>query len=180
MFLSALNRPSSPPPCHHRTRLRRFREPFLGHHCYSVVDLVSAALGKPPDIHGPPRHDSAGDRLLPRGSIISSSGPTWPCLSLPHASGNRRGGIVPITPTTLPTCVTPRERGRYQAYSAPPGRRPPHRTPLAARLRTHLHWSVPLLSQLPFRHFAAGTRVSSMSACRAPMAHQPRHRRRGR
>src|SRR5258705_142711 len=79
--------------------------------------VVSPLYGKLSDIHGRRAMMLLAIGFFLVGSIISAAAPNMAMLIVGRTlQGIGGGGIVPITQTTIADMVTPRERGRYQAY----------------------------------------------------------------
>src|SRR5262245_6069565 len=79
--------------------------------------LVSPLYGKLSDIHGRRAMRLAALGLFLDGSVMSAAAPTMGLLIAGRTlQGIGGGGIVPLTQTTIADMITPRERGRYQAY----------------------------------------------------------------
>src|SRR4029453_18854362 len=79
--------------------------------------VVSPLYGKLSDIHGRRTMMLVAIGLFIAGSVMSAAAPTMGLLIARRTlQGIGGGGIVPPTQTTIADMITPRERGRYQAY----------------------------------------------------------------
>ncbi len=80
---------------------------------------VSPLYGKLSDIHGRRAVMLAAVGVFIAGSIAAAAAQNMPMLILGRAlQGLGGGGLVPLVQTTIADIVSPRERGRYQAYMA--------------------------------------------------------------
>jgi EmrB/QacA subfamily drug resistance transporter len=105
--------------------------------------VVSPLYGKLSDIHGRRAMMLVAIGLFVAGSAIAAVAPGIGVLIAGRTlQGIGGGGIVPLTQTTIADMVTPRERGRYQAYMGSSwivaGAAGP---PLGGIIAEHLHWS---------------------------------------
>src|SRR5947207_1358002 len=79
--------------------------------------VVAPLYGKLSDIHGRRAMMLAAIGLFIAGSAASAAAPNMALLIAGRTlQGIGGGGIVPLVQTTIADMVTPRERGRYQAY----------------------------------------------------------------
>src|SRR5258707_31144 len=79
--------------------------------------VVSPLYGKLSDIHGRRSMMLVAIGLFLVGSVVSAAAPDMAILIAGRTlQGIGGGGIVPLTQTTIADMITPRERGRYQAY----------------------------------------------------------------
>jgi EmrB/QacA subfamily drug resistance transporter len=79
--------------------------------------VVSPLYGKLSDIHGRRAMMLVAIGLFIVGSALSAAAPNMAVLIAGRTlQGIGGGGIVPLTQTTIADMITPRERGRYQAY----------------------------------------------------------------
>src|SRR5262249_55479076 len=79
--------------------------------------VVSPLYGKLSDIHGRRAMMLIAIGLFVAGSIVSGAATDMAVLIAGRTlQGIGGGGIVPLTQTTIADMITPRERGRYQAY----------------------------------------------------------------
>ena len=102
--------------------------------------VVSPLYGKLSDIHGRRTMMLIAIGLFVAGSALAALAPNMATLIAGRTlQGIGGGGIVPLTQTTIADMITPRERGRYQAYMgtswimagrARPGARRHHRRAL--------------------------------------------------
>jgi EmrB/QacA subfamily drug resistance transporter len=135
--------------------------------------LVSPLYGKLSDIYGRRSTMLVALGLFIAGSVVSAAAPNIGILIAGRTlQGIGGGGIVPLTQTTIADMVTPRERGRYQAYIGTSwivaGTTGPV---LGGILAEHLHWSLIFWINVPLGLAAA------LLASRA-MKRLPRHDRR--
>ena len=119
--------------------------------------VVSPLYGKLSDIHGRRAMMLVALGLFVAGSALSAAAPGMATLIAGRAlQGIGGGGIVPLTQTTIADMITPRERGRYQAYMGTSwivaGVAGPA---LGGLVAEHLHWSVIFWLNVPFGAFAA-------------------------
>src|SRR6266550_1152139 len=119
--------------------------------------VVSPLYGKLSDIHGRRAMMLLAIGFFLVGSIISAAAPNMAMLIVGRTlQGIGGGGIVPITQTTIADMVTPRERGRYQAYMGTSwivaGVAGPA---LGGAIAEYLHWSVIFWLNVPLGLFAA-------------------------
>jgi EmrB/QacA subfamily drug resistance transporter len=106
--------------------------------------VVSPLYGKLSDIHGRRAMMLVALGLFIAGSVMSAVAPTMGLLIAGRTlQGIGGGGIVPLTQTTIADMITPRERGRYQAYMGTSwivaGVAGPA---LGGVIAEHWHWSV--------------------------------------
>ncbi len=79
--------------------------------------VVSPLYGKLSDIHGRRTMMLIAIGLFVAGSALAALAPNMATLIAGRTlQGIGGGGIVPLTQTTIADMITPRERGRYQAY----------------------------------------------------------------
>ena len=119
--------------------------------------VVSPLYGKLSDIHGRRVMMLAAIGLFIAGSLLCAVAPNMATLVAGRTlQGLGGGGIVPLTQTTIADMVTPRERGRYQAYMGTSwivaGVAGPA---LGGIIADHLHWSVIFWLNVPFGLLAA-------------------------
>jgi EmrB/QacA subfamily drug resistance transporter len=134
--------------------------------------VVSPLYGKLADIHGRRAMMLIALGLFVAGSILSAAAPDMATLIAGRTlQGIGGGGIVPLTQTTIADMITPRERGRYQAYMGTSwivaGVAGPA---LGGLVAEHFHWSLIFWLNVPFGLLAA------LLASRA-MKRLPRHER---
>jgi EmrB/QacA subfamily drug resistance transporter len=119
--------------------------------------VVSPLYGKLSDIHGRRAMMLVALGLFLAGSAVSAAAPSMAMLIAGRTlQGIGGGGIVPLTQTTIADMITPRERGRYQAYMGTSwivaGVAGPA---LGGIIAQHLHWSVIFWLNVPFALMAA-------------------------
>jgi EmrB/QacA subfamily drug resistance transporter len=119
--------------------------------------VVSPLYGKLSDIHGRRAMMLAAIGLFLAGSVVSAAAPDMAMLIAGRTlQGLGGGGIVPLTQTTIADMITPRERGRYQAYMGTSwivaGVAGPA---LGGFIAEHVHWSVIFWLNVPFGLLAA-------------------------
>ena len=119
--------------------------------------VVSPLYGKLSDIHGRRTMMLLAIGLFLVGSVVSAAAPNMAVLIVGRTlQGIGGGGIVPLTQTTIADMVTPRERGRYQAYMGTSwivaGVAGPA---LGGIIAQHLHWSLIFWLNVPFGLAAA-------------------------
>ncbi len=119
--------------------------------------VVSPLYGKLSDIHGRRAMMLVALGLFLAGSVASAIAPNMAVLIAGRAlQGIGGGGIVPLTQTTIADMITPRERGRYQAYMGTSwivaGVAGPA---LGGIIAQHLSWSVIFWLNVPFGLIAA-------------------------
>src|SRR5262249_59999169 len=110
--------------------------------------------------------------LFVAGSAASAAAPDMAMLIAGRTlQGIGGGGIVPLTQTTIADMITPRERGRYQAYIGTSwivaGVAGPA---LGGVIAEHLHWSLIFWLNVPLGLAAA--LLAHRSVKRLP-GHQP-------
>src|SRR5215467_1787094 len=114
--------------------------------------VVSPLYGKLSDIHGRRAMMLLAIGLFLAGSVLSAAAPDMALLIAGRTlQGIGGGGIVPLTQTTIADMITPRERGRYQAYMGTSwivaGVAGPA---LGGVIAEYLHWSVIFWLNVPF------------------------------
>jgi EmrB/QacA subfamily drug resistance transporter len=114
--------------------------------------VVSPLYGKLSDIHGRRAMMLMALGLFIAGSVVSAAAPDMATLIAGRAlQGVGGGGIVPLTQTTIADMVTPRERGRYQAYMGTSWVAAGVGGPvLGGIIAEHLHWSAIFWLNVPF------------------------------
>jgi EmrB/QacA subfamily drug resistance transporter len=134
---------------------------------------VAPLYGKLSDIHGRRAVMLTSIGIFAAGSIVCAAAPDMLLLILGRAlQGIGGGGILPVAQAIMADAITPRERGRYQAYMAivwvTSGIGGPI---LGGVLSEHFHWSLIFWINLPLALAAA-----LMTYTR--LARLPRHERR--
>src|SRR5262245_61682695 len=119
--------------------------------------VVSPLYGKLSDIHGRRTMMLVAIGLFIAGSVMSAAAPTMGLLIAGRTlQGIGGGGIVPLTQTAIADMITPRERGRYQAYMGTSwivaGVAGPA---LGGLIAEYLHWSMIFWLNVPFGLLAA-------------------------
>jgi EmrB/QacA subfamily drug resistance transporter len=119
--------------------------------------VVSPLYGKLSDIHGRRAMMLVAVGLFIAGSAASAAAPNMAMLIAGRTlQGIGGGGIVPLTQTTVADMITPRERGRYQAYMGTSwivaGVAGPA---LGGIIAEHLHWSAIFWLNVPLGLIAA-------------------------
>src|SRR5262249_50725927 len=119
--------------------------------------VVSPLYGKLSDIHGRRGMMLLAIGLFLAGSVVSAAAPNMTILIVGRTmQGIGGGGIVPLTQTTIADMITPRERGRYQAYMGTSwivaGLAGPA---LGGAIAEYAHWSVIFWLNLPLGLLAA-------------------------
>src|SRR6266567_3356926 len=114
--------------------------------------VVSPLYGKLSDIHGRRGMMLLAIGLFVAGSALCAAAPNMAILIAGRAlQGVGGGGIVPLTQTTIADMITPRERGRYQAYMGTSwivaGVAGPA---LGGVIAEYLHWSMIFWLNVPF------------------------------
>ncbi len=106
--------------------------------------VVSPLYGKLSDIHGRRVMMLLAIGLFLAGSVVSAAAPNMAILITGRTlQGIGGGGIVPLTQTTIADMITPRERGRYQAYMGTSWIMAGLAGPaLGGAIAEYLHWSV--------------------------------------
>jgi EmrB/QacA subfamily drug resistance transporter len=119
--------------------------------------VVSPLYGKLSDIHGRRAMMLLAVGLFIAGSAAAAAAPNMAMLIAGRTlQGIGGGGIVPLTQTTVADMITPRERGRYQAYMGTSwivaGVAGPA---LGGIIAEHLHWSAIFWLNVPLGLIAA-------------------------
>jgi EmrB/QacA subfamily drug resistance transporter len=119
--------------------------------------VVSPLYGKLSDIHGRRAMMLLAIGLFLAGSAMAAAAPNMAVLIAGRTlQGIGGGGIVPLTQTTIADMITPRERGRYQAYVGTSwivaGVAGPA---LGGIISQYLHWSLIFWLNVPFGLAAA-------------------------
>jgi len=136
--------------------------------------VVSPLYGKLSDIYGRRSTMLVALAIFIAGSAVSAAAPDIGVLIAGRTlQGIGGGGIVPLTQTTIADMVTPRERGRYQAYIGTSWIAAGVAGPaLGGILAEHLHWSLIFWINVPFGLAAA---LLSFHAMRRLPRHDRRH-----
>src|SRR4029077_1701710 len=118
---------------------------------------VSPLYGKLSDIHAGRARMLVPIGLFIAGSVMSAAAPTMGLLIAGRTlQGIGGGGVAARTQTTIADMITPRERGRYQAYMGTSwivaGVAGPA---LGGLIAEYLHWSMIFWLNVPFGLLAA-------------------------
>jgi EmrB/QacA subfamily drug resistance transporter len=134
---------------------------------------VAPLYGKLSDIHGRRAVMLASVGLFTLGSLACAVAPTMLTLVLGRAlQGIGGGGILPVAQAVMADSITPRERGRYQAYMGVVWVTSGVGGPiLGGFLAEHFHWSLVFWLNLPLG-LAAALMIQSR------LKQLPRHERR--
>jgi EmrB/QacA subfamily drug resistance transporter len=119
--------------------------------------VVSPLYGKLSDIHGRRATMLVAIGLFIAGSAAAAAAPNMAMLIAGRTlQGLGGGGIVPLTQTTIADMITPRERGRYQAYMGTSWIVAGTLGPAAGGvIAEHLHWSIIFWLNVPLGLLAA-------------------------
>ena len=119
--------------------------------------VVSPLYGKLSDIHGRRGMMLLAIGLFIAGSALCAAAPNMAILIAGRTlQGVGGGGIVPLTQTTIADMITPRERGRYQAYMGTSWIVAGVAGPvLGGAIAEYLHWSLIFWINVPLGVFAA-------------------------
>ena len=134
---------------------------------------VAPLYGKLSDIHGRSAMMLAAIGLFTAGSAMCALAGNILVLNLGRAlQGIGGGGIMPLAQIIIADAITPRERGRYQAYIGViwvgAGIAGPT---LGGLIAGHLHWSLIFWLNVPLGITGAGmSYLPSSSACRGTTA----------
>src|SRR5262249_60190783 len=109
------------------------------------------------------------------GSALCAAAPNMAILIAGRTlQGVGGGGIVPLTQTTIADMITPRERGRYQAYMGTSWIVAGVAGPvLGGALAEYLHWSLIFWIHVPLGLFATLLTYHAMK--RRPRHEVPHH-----
>jgi EmrB/QacA subfamily drug resistance transporter len=119
--------------------------------------VVSPLYGKLSDIHGRRGMMLLAIGLFIAGSAAAAAAPNMAMLIAGRTlQGIGGGGIVPLTQTAIADMITPRERGKYQAYMATSWVSAGVLGPaLGGIIADHLHWSLIFWLNVPLGLLAA-------------------------
>src|SRR6266516_1353986 len=119
--------------------------------------VVSLLYGKLSDIEGRRGMMLLAIGLFIAGSALCAAAPNMAILIAGRTlQGVGGGGIVPLTQTTIADMITPRERGRYQAYMGTSWIVAGVAGPvLGGAIAEYLHWSLIFWINVPLGVFAA-------------------------
>jgi EmrB/QacA subfamily drug resistance transporter len=141
---------------------------------YLLTSTVAAPLyGKLSDIHGRRTMMLAAIALFTAGSLMCALAGNMIVLSLGRAlQGFGGGGIMPLVQIIIADAITPRERGRYQAYIGIIWIGAGIAGPVFGGLiADHLHWSVIFWLNVPLG--LIGAAMSSAALKRLPRHDRP-------
>jgi len=136
---------------------------------------VAPLYGKLSDIHGRRTVMLASVGIFTVGSLACAVAPNMLALVLGRAlQGIGGGGILPIAQAVMADSITPRERGRYQAYMGVVWVSSGIGGPiLGGFLAEHLHWSLVFWLNLPL---GLGAALMIQSRLRQLPRHERRHK----
>ncbi len=136
---------------------------------------VAPLYGKLSDIHGRRSMMIVGISLFTAGSVVCGVAPNMIVLSLGRAlQGIGGGGIMPLAQIIIADAITPRERGRYQAYIGVIWVSAGIAGPVfGGFIADHLYWSMIFWMNVPLGIVAA---VTAANALRRLPRHDRRHK----
>jgi EmrB/QacA subfamily drug resistance transporter len=136
---------------------------------------VAPLYGKLSDIHGRRTVMLTSIAIFAAGSAVCAVAPSMLALVLGRAlQGIGGGGILPVAQAIMADAITPKERGRYQAYMAIVFVSAGFGGPiLGGLLAEHFHWSLIFWINLPL---AAGAAAMTWTRLRKLPRHERRHR----
>jgi EmrB/QacA subfamily drug resistance transporter len=136
---------------------------------------VAPLYGKLSDIHGRRTVMLASIAIFAAGSAVCATAPGMLALILGRAlQGIGGGGILPVAQAIMADAITPKERGRYQAYMAIVWVSSGFGGPiLGGLLAEHFHWSLIFWINLPL---AAGAAAMTWTRLRRLPRHERKHR----
>ena len=136
---------------------------------------VAPLYGKLSDIHGRRAVMLASVGIFTLGSLACAVAPNMLALVLGRAlQGIGGGGILPIAQAVMADSITPRERGRYQAYMGVVWVSSGIGGPiLGGFLAEHLHWSLVFWLNLPL---GVGAALMIQSRLKQLPRHERRHK----
>src|SRR3981189_3427530 len=135
---------------------------------------VAPVFGTLADIYGRRAMIIAALSLFIAGSILCAVAPNMPILILARGlQGLGGGGIMPVVQTVISDLVTPRERGKYQAYFSGVWVAAGIGGPvLGGVFAEHLHWSMIFWINVPLAIAALALLVPKMA--KIPVFHRKR------
>src|SRR6478672_11695188 len=109
-----------------------------------ITTAVTPVFGTLSDIYGRRAMITVSLSLFTVGSILCAVAPNMPILILARGlQGLGGGGIMPVVQTVISDVVSPRERGKYQAYFSGVWMAAGLLGPvLGGVFAEHLHWSM--------------------------------------
>jgi EmrB/QacA subfamily drug resistance transporter len=135
---------------------------------------VAPVFGTLSDIYGRRAMIITAMSLFIAGSVLCAVAPNMPVLIVARGlQGLGGGGILPIVQTVIADVVTPRERGRYQAYFSGVWMAAGIGGPiLGGVFAEHLHWSMIFWINVPLGFISLAMLLPKMG--RIPVFHQLR------
>src|ERR1700761_9622698 len=135
---------------------------------------VAPVFGTLSDIYGRRAMIVTSMSLFIAGSILCAVAPNMPILIIARGlQGLGGGGILPIVQTVIADVVTPRERGRYQAYFSGVWMAAGIGGPiLGGVFAEHLHWSMIFWINVPLGLISLAMLLPKMG--RIPVFHRRR------
>jgi EmrB/QacA subfamily drug resistance transporter len=135
---------------------------------------VAPVFGTLSDIYGRRAMISTALSLFIAGSVLCALAPNMPVLILARGlQGLGGGGIMPIVQTVISDVVTPRERGKYQAYFSAVWVIAGIGGPVIGGVfAEHLHWSMIFWINVPLGLASLGLLLPKMA--KIPVFHRKR------
>jgi EmrB/QacA subfamily drug resistance transporter len=135
---------------------------------------VAPVFGTLSDIYGRRAMIIAALTLFIAGSILCAVAPNMPVLIVARGlQGLGGGGIMPVVQTVISDVVTPRERGKYQAYFSGVWVAAGIGGPIIGGIfAEHLHWSMIFWINVPLAFGALALMLPKMG--RIPVFHRKR------
>jgi EmrB/QacA subfamily drug resistance transporter len=135
---------------------------------------VAPVFGTLSDIYGRRAMIVTSMSLFIVGSILCAIAPNMPILIIARGlQGLGGGGILPLVQTVIADVVSPRERGRYQAYFSSVWMAAGIGGPILGGLfAEHLHWSMIFWINVPLGLISLATLLPKMG--RIPVFHRRR------
>src|SRR5947199_851980 len=135
---------------------------------------VAPVFGTLSDIYGRRVMITVSLVLFTAGSILCAVAPNMPVLIVARGlQGLGGGGIMPVVQTVISDVVSPRERGRYQAYFSGVWMAAGLMGPvLGGVFAEHLHWSMIFWINVPLALVALALLVPKMA--KIPVFHRKR------
>ena len=135
---------------------------------------VAPVFGTLSDIYGRRAMIITSLSLFVAGSVLCAVAPNMPVLILARGlQGLGGGGIMPVVQTVISDVVSPRERGRYQAYFSGIWTAASVSGPVLGGLfAEHLHWSMIFWINVPLAIAALALMLPNMA--KIPVYHRKR------